>query len=51
VVETIRFLLNSPNPDDPLNATASKQWKRDRDGFMDQVKDYVHKYAHWNQEY
>ncbi|NHJ02787.1 MAG: ubiquitin-conjugating enzyme E2 [Candidatus Heimdallarchaeota archaeon] len=51
VVETIRFLLNSPNPDDPLNAAASRQWKRNREAFIDQVSDYITKYAHWNQSY
>lgn len=51
IVETIRFLLNSPNPDDPLNATASRQWKKDREMFRKQLVDYVKRYAHWNQKY
>ncbi len=51
IVETIRFLLNSPNPDDPLNATASRQWKKNRDLFRRQAVDYVKRYAHWNQQY
>ncbi|MFX0211983.1 MAG: ubiquitin-conjugating enzyme family protein [Candidatus Hodarchaeota archaeon] len=51
IVETIRFLLNSPNPDDPLNATASRQWKKDREQFRRQAVDYVKRYAHWNQQY
>lgn len=51
IVETIRFLLNSPNPDDPLNATASRQWKRDREAFRSQAVDYVKQYAHWSQQY
>ncbi|MFX0015559.1 MAG: ubiquitin-conjugating enzyme family protein [Promethearchaeota archaeon] len=51
IVETIRFLLNSPNPDDPLNASASKQWKRDRESFKLQAVNYVKMYAHWNQQY
>ena len=51
VVETIRFLLNSPNPEDPLNSNASRQWKRDREAFMRQAADYIERYAHWNQKY
>ncbi|MFX0049799.1 MAG: ubiquitin-conjugating enzyme family protein [Candidatus Hermodarchaeota archaeon] len=51
VVETIRFLLTSPNPDDPLNNAAARQWKKDRSGFKIQVEEYIRKYAHWNQKY
>lgn len=51
VVETLRFLLNSPNPDDPLNIHAARQWKKDRSGFHSQVKEYIEKYAHWGQQY
>ena len=51
VVETIRFLLNSPNPDDPLNASASRQWKKNPEVFKNQVIEYIRKYAHWNQTY
>ena len=50
IVETIRFLLTSPNPDDPLNASASRQWKRNRNGFKNQVDDYIKRFAHWSQE-
>jgi len=51
VVETIRFLLNSPNPDDPLNNAAARQWKKDRVAFRRQITEYVKKYAHWNQKF
>ncbi len=51
VVETIRFLLTSPNPDDPLNASASRQWKKNPEVFKNQVIEYIRKYAHWNQTY
>ncbi|MHA1973828.1 MAG: ubiquitin-conjugating enzyme family protein [Candidatus Hodarchaeales archaeon] len=51
VVETIRFLLNAPNPDDPLNAAAARMWRRDPEKFKRQAEDYVKTYAHWNQSY
>ncbi len=51
IVETLRFLLTSPNPDDPLNNVAARQWKRDRQGFLKQVTEYINRYAHWNQEF
>ncbi|MFW9855447.1 MAG: ubiquitin-conjugating enzyme family protein [Candidatus Thorarchaeota archaeon] len=51
VVETLRFLLTSPNPDDPLNNLAARQWKKDRSEFYHQVKDYINRYAHWGQKY
>jgi ubiquitin-protein ligase len=51
VVETIRFLLNAPNPDDPLNGAAARMWKRDPTTFKNQAADYVTRYAHWNQNF
>lgn len=51
VIETIRFLLNAPNPDDPLNGAAARMWKRDPISFKKQAIEYVKQYAHWSQEH
>ncbi|MHA2294882.1 MAG: ubiquitin-conjugating enzyme E2 [Candidatus Hodarchaeales archaeon] len=49
LVESLRFLLTNPNPDDPLNTTAAKQQKQDIQKFIERVKAYVERYATWDQ--
>ena len=45
VLLSILALLNSPNPDDPLDTSAANLYKKDRDGYNSKVKEYVIKYA------
>jgi len=47
VVETIRNLLNYPNPDDPLNRDAAREMKKNPEKFKKRVKDWIRKYATW----
>ena len=47
VVESLRFLLFNPNPDDPLNTTAAKEMKTMPKEFERKAKLYVEKYATW----
>ncbi|MFX1513009.1 MAG: ubiquitin-conjugating enzyme E2 [Promethearchaeota archaeon] len=49
VVESCRFLLTNPNPYDPLNTTASKQYIEDRERFARKAREYVQRYATWDQ--
>ncbi|MHA1687370.1 MAG: ubiquitin-conjugating enzyme family protein [Candidatus Heimdallarchaeaceae archaeon] len=49
VIESIRFILSNPNPDDPLNSTAANLMKRDPKTFAQKVKEYVKKYATFDQ--
>ncbi|MFW9992611.1 MAG: ubiquitin-conjugating enzyme E2 [Candidatus Odinarchaeota archaeon] len=49
LVESLRFLLTNPNPDDPLNTTAAKQYKASPDQFIERAKAYVERYATWDQ--
>ncbi len=49
VIETLRNLLNFPNPDDPLNQRASREAKRDPIRFERTAKDWVGRYAGWDQ--
>eukprot|EP00823_Brevimastigomonas_motovehiculus_P008111 TRINITY_DN7381_c0_g1_i1.p1 TRINITY_DN7381_c0_g1~~TRINITY_DN7381_c0_g1_i1.p1 ORF type:complete len:153 (-),score=37.54 TRINITY_DN7381_c0_g1_i1:299-757(-) len=42
---SIQLLLAAPNPDDPLNNAAAKQWKSDEKGALKQAKDWTKKYA------
>jgi ubiquitin-protein ligase len=49
VVETLRNLLNFPNPDDPLNQQASREAKRNPDQFERTARDWVRRYAGWDQ--
>ncbi len=49
VIESIRYILTSPNPDDPLNSTAAHLMKRDPKAFAQKVKEYVEKYATFDQ--
>ncbi|MHA1398823.1 MAG: ubiquitin-conjugating enzyme family protein [Candidatus Heimdallarchaeaceae archaeon] len=49
VIESIRFVLTNPNPDDPLNSTAANQMKRDPKAFAQKVREYVQQYATFQQ--
>jgi len=49
IVETIRNLLNFPNPDDPLNQQASRQAKRQPMKFEQTARDWVQRHAGWDQ--
>lgn len=49
IVETLRFLLSNPNPDDPLHLTCSKQMKNDLDGFATKARQFVELHAGWDQ--
>ena len=49
VIESIRFILTNPNPDDPLNSTAANLMKRDQKAFAKKVKEYVERYATFDQ--
>lgn len=49
VVESLRFLLSNPNPDDPLHSSAAKMMKMDLEGFKVKAKEWVDAYATWNQ--
>ncbi|MEM2109744.1 MAG: ubiquitin-conjugating enzyme family protein [Candidatus Odinarchaeota archaeon] len=50
VIETIRNLLNFPNPKDPLNRVAAEQMMLKPSEFEKTVREYVSKYATWNQK-
>jgi len=45
VIESLRSLLNEPNPDDPLNAIAAMEMKMRPDIFGARVRDYIERYA------
>ncbi len=47
VIETIRFLLNNPNPHNPLNTAAANQMIKDLDSFMKKAREFVMKHATW----
>ncbi len=49
VVETLRNLLNFPNPDDPLNQRASREAKRNPIQFERTAKEWVRRHAGWDQ--
>ncbi|MFW9915085.1 MAG: ubiquitin-conjugating enzyme family protein [Candidatus Thorarchaeota archaeon] len=49
VVETMRFLLSNPNPKDPLNTTAARQFLQDFDKFAAKCREYVKRFATWGQ--
>tara|TARA_B100000902_G_scaffold399457_1_gene470391 strand:+ start:3034 stop:3483 length:450 start_codon:yes stop_codon:yes gene_type:complete len=42
---SISSLLTDPNPDDPLDATAGKMYKTNRDEFNNKAKEYTQNYA------
>ena len=50
LVESLRFLLTNPNPHDPLNMAASKQFINDFGAFKIRAIEYKDKYANWAQE-
>lgn len=45
VLLSIQMLLQHPNPDDPLDATAASLYKNNRSEYDKKVRDYVLKYA------
>ena len=49
VVESLRFLLSNPNPDDPLHSSAAKMMKEDLGGFENKAKEWVDEFASWSQ--
>ena len=50
LVETLRFLLTNPNPKDPLNTTAARQFLQDFDKFSAKAREYTKRYAVWGQQ-
>jgi ubiquitin-protein ligase len=50
VIETIRNLLNFPNPKDPLNREAAQQMNTNLQSFIKKARMYVEKYATWDQK-
>ncbi len=50
VIETIRNLLNFPNPKDPLNRVAAEQMLNNPAAFMKKAREFTVKYAKWNQK-
>ena len=49
LVEALRFLLSNPNPHDPLNMAASRQFINDFNSYRSRAIEYVEKYATWDQ--
>ncbi len=49
VVETLRFLLSNPNPDDPLNPEAARLMKEDPEAYEKKVRELVEQFAGWDQ--
>lgn len=49
VVESLRFLLNHPNPDDPLDRNIAEVMKKNPNLFQQKVREYVERYATWEQ--
>lgn len=45
VIETLRNLLNNPNPDDPLNTIAAMEMKFRPDIFAARVRQYIEMFA------
>ena len=45
VLLSICSLLEDPNPDDPLDTSAARLYKSNREGYNKKVKDYVIKFA------
>lgn len=50
VVESLRFLLSNPNPDDPLHSSAAKMMKENFEGFKTKVKEWIEEHATWDQQ-
>ena len=49
VVETLRFLLSHPNPDDPLHGVAANLMKNNIEEFKKRAREHVERYATWEQ--
>ena len=49
IIQTLRFLLDNPNPDDPLNTECAKQMKESFEDFKEKAKDFTKEYAGWEQ--
>jgi ubiquitin-protein ligase len=49
LVETLRNLLNFPNPDDPLNQSAARQIKQNPTKFEQTVREWIRRHAGWDQ--
>ena len=47
LVEVLRFLLDNPNPDDPLNPSAAREFKHNFRKFNSKARDFVARYATW----
>jgi len=47
IVEVLRFLLDNPNPDDPLNPAAAREFKHNYSKFCKKAKEFVIRYATW----
>lgn len=45
IMLSIMMLLETPNPDDPLDAGAASLYKRNREEYNKRVKEHVSKYA------
>lgn len=45
VMLSISILLESPNPDDPLDSSAASLFKKDKEGYNKKVKEFVEMYA------
>jgi ubiquitin-protein ligase len=45
VIESLRNLLNNPNPDDPLNPVAAFEYKNRPDLFTARVRQFIEEYA------
>lgn len=49
IVESLRFLLSNPNPDDPLHSSAAKMMKEDIINFKKRVTEWVELHGGWDQ--
>lgn len=45
VLISISSLLETPNPDDPLDSEAARMYKKERPNYDKKVREYVQKYA------
>lgn len=50
VIESLRFLLSNPNPDDPLHTSAANMMKQDPKQFEVRVKEWIESHAGWDQQ-
>ena len=49
VIESLRFLLSHPNPDDPLHGVAANLMKNNLDEFKKRALEHIERYATWEQ--